>query len=130
MNELQQHFASPEQIFEFVNTVFLKSNVRNVSEQRISERRTAILPIEIQFLDSDLRPIGEPISAVTQDISVGGIGMLSPQPAAGPKAIVRIIKNFDDTPPLLIDLRHAYQVGPFYKMGGCFCADWSAVGLG
>lgn len=127
MNRLQTELASPEEIFEIINEIFIGAEVRKLSEQRISERKSFFLPIELQFASSDLELVGEPFDAVTRDLSVGGLGIISPVAASSEKAIVKFKTLAQERSGLLIDIRYSNSLGPFFQIGGRFCADWSSV---
>lgn len=128
MNVTTCQLASPEQIFELVQDTMSAAIHSDELEQRISERLPAFLPIHLLFTDPQLQPIENSyaVSAITKDISVGGLGLISPVDAKGPIAIVSF-ESKPDLNPLMLEVRYSEQTGPFFQIGGKFNADWSNV---
>ena len=119
------HTVSPEQVFEVINWAMDASGSRFDSNRRINERKTTYLPIEIQMIGEDDQPVGEKFSAVTRDVSVGGIGFISSYPITTSKIQVRFSSSQDGGQVLLLDLKYCRPVGTMYLAGACFCVDWS-----
>lgn len=125
-NEVYSEFcqtASPEQVFEVINWAMDASGNSFDSNRRISERKTTYLPIEIQMISEDFQPVGETLSAVTRDVSVGGIGFITNCPITTSQIRVHFSTENDDT--LLMELKYCRLVGSMYLAGASFCVDWS-----
>ena len=124
---LTRNLANPEQIFEVVNDIFIQTEVQRLSEQRICERKPIFKSIELQFLNKDLDPVGPAIEAITRDVSVGGVGIISPILYDAGHAMIHFKDLSEETPSLLVEIRYTQQLGPFFQIGGRFCADWSSI---
>lgn len=124
MNLTRPQLASPEDIFALVQEIMLQQDYDHELDQRICERQPLFQPVVLQFTDAELSPLGNEISAITKDISVGGLGLIAPQAALGPNVIVNF-QNNSNSFPILLEIRHCHHIGAFYLMGGQFCADWS-----
>lgn len=121
------HLATPEAIFETVNLALEKAQSHDFfADRRISERTTVHLPIHIQIIDQDGHPVGDAFEAITRDVSVGGIGIMSQQHIASEQVFVRFTSLDTVMSTLILDIRYCNQIGPFYFAGGSFCADWSS----
>ena len=117
--------ASPEKVLETVDWAIDSSAVAMNSDRRISERSVSYLPIEIQQIDDEEQFVGGIISAVTRDVSVGGIGIISPAVIETKKLQVRFSSD-PDSKPLLMELNYCNPVSVMYFAGASFCVDWSS----
>ncbi|MEM7314849.1 MAG: PilZ domain-containing protein [Planctomycetota bacterium] len=121
--DLSPQLASPEDLFDVVSLVYAAVDEKNRTERRITERERAFLPVELQYLDDEFNPVGEEFEAMSRDVSVGGVGVLTSTDATLPKAILRFPTL--ETLPIMCDVRFSKPIGPFFHVGLSFCVDWS-----
>ena len=116
---VQEAMTAPEDIFMFVNSVFDRAESARIDDQRISERTPITLPVQIDPLTDEQ----DQFEAVTKDISVGGLGLISPKVVEAKRMIVRFPTLDDQTVSIAISYQR--PVGPFVQIGGNFEADWT-----
>lgn len=120
--------ATPEQVLDVVNTITDLAKHNNQSDRRISEREQVFLPIEIFPIGSETDSEDRPsFSAISRDISVGGIGIISPRELSAEQIAVRFSSHEVESTPLLMNVHYCRQVGPLHFIGASFCADWSEL---
>ena len=66
--------ATPEEVLDAVNAALGSIKTEQKSERRIGERVSAFLPLQLTLLDSNHQATERSFSAVTRDISMGGLG--------------------------------------------------------
>ena len=118
-----QTLTAPEKILEFVNYIFSQLQSGKQNDERVDDRKQAFLPVTLQPLDAKEYPICDPIEAITRDISVGGLGFISPEEVMGEKLMV--VFQSGRATALIIDVSYQLKRGPFYLIGGEFAVDWS-----
>ena len=125
MTDLTTQLATPEDIFEAVSWALSRKQAERNSDRRISERTIVHLPIVVQQIDEHGEPHGHRFTAITKDVSVGGIGIMSQQAIDSPQILVQFESPEAIKTSLLLNLHYSYQVGPFFFAGASFCADWT-----
>ena len=117
---------SPESMIEIITPLNRLIDERESIEcRRILPRRRLLVPIRVQLLDSEMQPAGQLMEGVSQDITMGGLGFLCPCEVNAPFALVQFYEQLEDHHPLLVEIKHTRQMGPFWLVGGSFRADWS-----
>ena len=114
---------SPDDVFDLINRLLDVADEGPVEENRISDRRPIAIPVKIQPLDANHQPVGEPFSAITRNISMGGVGLIANQTINTPIAEVTCAGQFCQQ-PFLIHVRYSNQLEDFYLIGGNFVVDW------
>ncbi|MGI9518415.1 MAG: hypothetical protein ACR2NP_15275 [Pirellulaceae bacterium] len=117
---------SPESIIEIITPLNrIIDRQESVECQRILPRRRIVTPIRVQLLDEDMKPSGEPLQGLSQDITMGGMGFLCLSDVTAPFAQVQFHEQLGEHHPLLIEIKHSRRMGPFCQVGGSFRVDWS-----
>jgi len=110
-------------------TAFVKSLIPRGAytgrEVRGKVRQPFVAEVQAQRVDSTYRPVGPTFSAVTRDISVGGIGLIAPVLVDTPLLIVRIDHPTGLAKCLLMEVRRCRPFRKFFEVGGPFVTDIS-----
>ena len=122
---IEQITHAPEVIIEFVNRLVNQQFEYNGVERRSEVRQAITVPIRVQPLDSEFHPTGEPISAVSRNISGGGIAFVLQNPISAKYVQVEITDAEDNSLDIVSHVRHCTQHGEFYDIGCRFIADWN-----
>ena len=112
---------SADDVFDLIGRLW-DSHDTPVQENRASDRRPISLPVFVQPVNDHLQPVGEPFTAISRNISLGGIGFIASCPVETRLAQIRCQGLFADQ-SLLIEIRHQNPVGDFYLIGGTFLVD-------
>lgn len=94
-----------------------QSRIARVTERRSEDRHFIAQPVSVQFLDSNMQPMGAPRVAVTRDISPSGIGLLFEDATEHGLAAVQLSIDDEDV-RLLIEIRWRRLMEPFEYAGG------------
>jgi len=68
--------GAPAELVSFVRRQVTNSTIYGGGERRAEERESLVVPVLVQPVDKSLRPVGDPFTAVTRDISRSGIGLV------------------------------------------------------
>ena len=109
-----------ESIASFVEG--LRNKVRSFegSERRAHERFVVAIPSTVQPLDEQHVQLGKPFTAVTRDISIGGIGLLHSQAVIAPFLDVRIADREGKQHRFLVKVLRCQPLGDYFDVGGEF----------
>jgi hypothetical protein len=94
-----------------------------ISQSRSEQREPRSLSLEIQPLDDDFQPTGNPFWSVSRDVSVHGLGFLMPDQVE--HRYLRI-SLFDNQSSVIAEVRHCSSIGseyPLYLVGVLFLDD-------
>jgi hypothetical protein len=110
--------SSPEVITTFMQQVVTEYRDYGVGFRRSEPREAVAIPVVIQPVNASLEAIGEPVSAVTRDISSGGIGIFYTQPMSpGWLKITLSTPETHSHMTLLARIEHCTPCGGFYIIG-------------
>ncbi len=111
--------VTPDQIASFMQDVIVQcQQVSPAFGRRAEPRESVAIPIRVQQLDDDLRPIGCAKSVVTRDLSCSGIGFFHTERLEnGPLRICLTAPYSSATMNLLANIEHCTRVGDFYIVG-------------
>ena len=116
--------TSSEELTEFVKSLVPRGAYTG-REVRVSVRHPLFADLQVQPVGADYRPFGAQFSAVTRDISVGGLGLISPVLVATPLLIVRIDHPHGFSKCLLMEVRRCRPFRKYFEVGGPFVTDVS-----
>ena len=118
----------PESVMEIMTQLSELIDQQEVySNRRMLPRRNLGLPIIVQLLDGEGQPKGESFEALSMDIAPGGVGFICRDKIFAHYALIQFRSTLGEHRPLLVELRHITTLGPFCKVGGSFCVDWSKL---
>ncbi len=115
--------TSPEDIFALIQQLSESRQVQPLDDRRIHKRQFIFLPVQVTFLDSDGEPLGKPIDAITRDLSMAGLGILSTSAEIGDTAVIRFEESGEN---VRVDVVYCQPCGPFFQIGTHFSVDWDA----
>ena len=97
----------------------LVSELAYDKKNRREDRHHFAVAVEVQSLDDDRQPDGEPFVAVTRDLSGSGLGLLVSQHLRA-KFVQVIFTTKEGRKPLTIEVLRCRALGRFYDVGGRF----------
>lgn len=119
----QTTFPSPGETLEALGAIMILVEESTSDNRRINERKRVLLNCEVQPLGEDLSCQGDPIHAISQDVSVSGFAFIANEPITA--KIVRInFPSSNSVSPLFLNIRHQTRCGPFYVVGGEVAVNW------
>lgn len=126
ISELASLRHPPEEVVAFVKRLTRDFEKRPGSERRAQPRKAITVPVVVQRLDDEFQPVGETFSALTKDISGGGVGILHSEPVTTGYLQIQFSTSEHEQMVLLSCIRHCTPCGQAYHIGGRFVVDWSA----
>ena len=119
----QTTLPSPGETLEALGAIMTLVDDSASDNRRINERKRVVLTCEVQPLGEDLSRQGDPIHAISQDVSVSGFSFIVNAPITS--EIVRInFPSSNSASPLFLNIRHQTRCGPFYVVGGEVAVNW------
>lgn len=109
--------VSPPELIDFVKRV--ASELGPSHDRREHPRHHFTVAVEVQPLDDELNPSGEPFAAVTRDLSAVGIGLLHTR-AVLVKFLQVTILAPGGLKRLTVEVLRCESIGRFYDIGGKF----------
>jgi len=107
----------PPELLEFVKR--FSTELEPSHDRREHARHNFTITVEVQQLDVDFKPRGEPFAAVTRDLSAIGIGLLHTRPVQS-KHLQVTIKASDGPKRLTVEVLRCESIGRFYDIGAKF----------
>jgi hypothetical protein len=117
----------PETVVTFIRKLIAEQCEHSGPERRIESRNPVTIPVTIQCLDGYYRPTGSSITAVTNNLSGGGIGLVSPRPIDCKSILVLLKSQSGESLNLIGTVRHCTAVGDQYHVGASFVVQWDAT---
>lgn len=117
----------PEDVVAFVNRLVTEHTEYEGPERRATRRKPLSVPVEVQGLDDDFGVMGQPFSAMTTDISGGGIGFIHSEPLDFKYIGLTLRVRSGDEIQLIASIRHCTHIDEFYEIGGRFLVKWDDV---
>jgi c-di-GMP-binding flagellar brake protein YcgR len=121
---------APEAVVKFIKRLIATYREYDGPQRRAETRSCVTVPVTIQFLDDDFRPINQPIATLTYNLSGGGIGIVHHEPITCNFIQVRLTLKNGDTMNLIASVRHCTQKGDYYQVGARFVVKWDEFGHG
>jgi hypothetical protein len=117
MSVLVRHMT-PDEIASFMQEVIVQHHQYSAYCRRSEPREPVAIPVRVQQLDENCLPTGPVISAVTRDMSVGGIGFFHTHPIELGRIQIRLEAPCSrDNRTLLARVEHCTPCGDFYIVG-------------
>jgi len=96
------------------------------SSRRMLGRREIVFPVLIQFLDENKLPCSNTTAGVSLDVSFAGISFLIPgEIPEGAYALIQYTESLGQHPPIVVEVRNKYMIGPFCRVRGRFEVNWN-----
>ena len=116
-----------EEVVAFVDRVTKECRSYEGPERRMANRQAIAVAVAVQPLDSEFELDGESFTAVTTNISGGGIGFVHRIPVCSPYVQLTLSLESGETFELLAAVRHCSPKADLYEIGGRFVVDWGEV---
>ena len=117
---------SPEKVFDSLSSVLSVYESQWRPEKREKSRIEMVVPVAVKLLDVSRVQIGQSFSAITKDISMGGLCILCTDPCQATFALVEFNSEALEEPiKLMFKICHTTVIGPFTMIGGGFVANWN-----
>ena len=117
----------PEAVVGFIRKLVDERTRYEGPERRAESRRDITVPITVQLLDDNYRPIAPPANTSTFNLSGGGVGFLFDAPVKCNFALVRLELSTGESLNLIASIRHCTRVGFKYHVGARFVVKWNNV---
>jgi hypothetical protein len=124
---LESLLHPPEVVVKFIKRLISEYRNYQGPERRTETRSCVSVPVTIQFLDEDYRPVSEPLPTVTHNLSGGGIGVVLDDPMPCNLIQVRLTLKSGETMNLIASVRHCTQTGDHFQVGARFVVKWDDV---
>jgi len=116
----------PEKVVSFVQRLVQEVGAPSKQDRRSQPRKAICVPVIVHPLDEQFQPRGEPFSAVTKDISGGGVGLIHSEVIDSAYLQIEFTIPNEQQMSLLGHVRHCTRCGPSYHIGARFVVDWNA----
>ena len=124
MSARQALAHSPEVVVNFVRQLVDEQHRCIGSERRSDERESISVPVLVQPLNDEYEAQGPPFTAVTRNLSGGGIGLLHNEPVRNNYIKVRLRNRESETLDVVANVRHCSFQDGLYLIGGRFVIRW------
>ena len=124
MSAQQALAQSPEVVVNFVRQLIEEQHRCVGIERRSDERESISVPVMVQPLDDQYEPQGPPFTALTRNLSGGGIGLLHNEPVSNSYIQVRLRNRASETLDVVANVRHCSFQDGHYLIGGRFVIRW------
>jgi hypothetical protein len=103
--------------------IYEELGVYSESDRRNEHRNLIVVPVSIQPLDERFESCGDPMVAVTRDISPTAIGLFHVEPIDTGLLVIRM-RLCDEDVNVVARISWCDGYGPFYRSGGKFVAKF------
>jgi len=114
-------FKPSAELVSFVKRQLRDTHVPHGVDRRKEERLRILVPVLVQPMDEQYRPIETPFAVVSRDISEKGIGLVHTEPALGNLLALHFSLAGEDV-NVVVRVIWSKPVGPFYYSGCGFVA--------
>jgi hypothetical protein len=121
---LESLLHPPEAVVKFIKRLIAEYCEYDGPERRTETRSCVAVPVTIQSLDDDYRPLAAPVSTITRNLSGGGVGIVLDQPVKCNFLLVRLTMKSGETMNLIATVRHCTQTGDRFQVGARFVVKW------
>jgi len=111
----------PAELVAFVKRQLRDARVFGGEDRRSEERHPMLVPVLVQPVDEQFRPIGEPFAVATRDISQKGIGLVHSEPIDHRLVTLRMSLAGEEL-NVVARLVWCKELGPYYYIGCEFVA--------
>ncbi len=111
-----------EDLRKIVNSIARDDGLKG-RERRSKRRFNFVSNVSIQAVNLDHQPVGLTYTAVTRDISTGGLRLLSPALINTPFLVVKIPLPSGPKKLVLLEVLRCRPFRNFYEVGGQFVAE-------
>jgi len=109
----------PPELVDFARRQVVNALMYKGDERRREARMPMIIPVRMVVVDDDNQPLGEPLQAVTRDVSNSSIGLIHIDPLQGERFAIEMSLAQTDV-VMIIALMWTGAMGPFYGTAGRF----------
>jgi PilZ domain len=116
---------SQRNAIELIREILDETQADYVADERVDLRYPVCVPIEATLYNDQGQPCGEPFTAVTKDISAGGIAFLRSAAVTDRYVVITFpwAKQHSDE-RVVVEVRYCRELGPLWQIGGRFLVDW------
>jgi hypothetical protein len=127
---LESLLHPPEAVVRFIKRLISEYRDYEGPERRTETRSCVAVPVTVQFLDQEYRPLGAPFATMTHNLSGGGIGVVHDQPTPTNFIQVHLTLKSGESMNLIASVRHCTQKGNQYQIGARFIVKWDDTNHG
>lgn len=96
--------------------------LRHHAEERQFPRYKLTIEVWVQPVDSNFVPLGDPFTAVSRDVSTGGIGLMHTRAIRDQYLWLRLITHGGGVMNVVVEVLRCRPIGVFYDIGAKFVA--------
>jgi hypothetical protein len=124
--------ATREQLNELVHNLraayLLDEPHRFAGDRRVTKRFNVTIPVEITLLDDQLQPIGYSCQAITRDVSIKGIGIVSYSPIGRQYVMLTLKPHVGEERRAVARVVYQNEIGYYHQIGCEFISTSSKLG--
>lgn len=121
MDDADRLHSPPTELIRFVNRV-ADETLRDHVEERQYPRHKLTIEVWVQPVGSNFEPLGSPFTAVSRDISTGGIGLMYTRAIRDRYLWLRLVTTGGGTMNVIVEVLRCRPIGVFYDIGAKFVA--------
>jgi hypothetical protein len=121
MDDADRLHSPPAELLRFVHRI-ADETLRNHVEERQFPRFKLTVEVWVQPVDANFEPLGEPFTAVSRDISTGGIGLMHTRAIRDKYLWLRLVTHGGGTMNVVVEVLRCRPIGVFYDIGAKFVA--------
>ena len=122
-----------EEVSSFINGVqrvyMLDRPAKREDDRRADERYHLTMPLLITHLDDQLQPLSYQHHAVTRDISVKGVGLVTTSPVRLSHVLLTFTPYHGERLSVIAKVVYCKEIGYYFQMGCEFCFSQEAPTL-
>ena len=111
--------SPPAELIRFVHQL-ASETLRQRAEERKFPRYKLTVEVWVQPVDADFEPLDKPFTAVSRDISTGGIGLIHTRAIRDKYLWLRLVKPGGGAMNVIVEVLRCRPVGTFYEIGAKF----------
>ncbi|MBC8355482.1 MAG: PilZ domain-containing protein [Planctomycetes bacterium] len=121
MDDGDRLHSPPTELVNFVHRL-ADETLRDHLEERRFPRYKLTVEVWVQPVNDDFEPLGEPFTAISRDISAGGIGIMHTRAVRDKHLWLRLVTLGGGTMNVVVEVLRCRSVGMFYDIGAKFVA--------
>ncbi len=121
MDDSNSPHPPPSELIQFVDRL-AKESLRSHVDERTFSRYKLTVEVWVQPVNGDFSPLDRPFTAVTRDISTGGIGLMHTRAVRDKYLWLRLVAPGGGMINVVVEVLRCRPIGMFYEIGAKFVA--------
>lgn len=107
----------PPELVSFVERYVRKAALNTHNDRRREPRRLMVVPVRVQPVDEEFRPIGDSFDVVTRDIAPHGVGIVHTHRVHHKRLALQLC-IMDEEINFVVEVTWCKAMGPYEYVGG------------